>query len=72
MQLDDEDGTPPYLGLIDAQGAERGDLCPDSVFDPGHDQQCAEWSVIRVLDEHGQPTGERVFHVPECHMVDPS
>lgn len=46
VQLDDHDGSAPYLGCIDAQGAERGDLCPLSVSDPNHDQQCAEWPVV--------------------------
>ena len=72
VQLDDEDGTPPYLGRVDGQGAERGDVCPHAAHDPTHDQQCAEWPVILVLDEHGQPAGERVFHVPESPMADPS
>lgn len=72
VQLDDHDGSAPYLGCIDAQGAERGDLCPLSVSDPSHDQQCAEWPVVNVLDEHQQATGERVFHVPECRMADPT
>ncbi|MEJ6003759.1 hypothetical protein [Paucibacter soli] len=72
VQLDDEDGTAPYLVRIDAQGAERGDRCPHAALDSHHDQQCAEWPVVVVLDEQKQATRERVFHVPECQMADPA
>lgn len=72
VKLDDPDGTGPYLGCIDAQGAERGDQCPRCCADVSHDQQCAEWPVVNVLDEHKQPTGGRVFHVAECQMSDPA
>lgn len=72
VQLDDNDGSAPYLGRIDAQGSDRGDRCPKSAFDPNHDQQCAEWPVVNVLDGAGQATGERVFHVAECQMADPA
>ena len=72
VQLSDEDGSGPYLGRIDSQGAQRGDLCPLAAHDPSHDQQCAEWPVVNVLDEHKQATGEQVFHVAECQMADPA
>ncbi len=69
VQLDSEDGTGPYLVRIDAQGAERGDLC-HLAWDASHDQQCAEWPVVLVLDANKQATGERIFHVSECRMSD--
>lgn len=69
--LDDEDGTGPYLGRIDALGAERGDTCPHCFLEPDHDQSCSEWPNVQVLDQNRQPTGEWVHHVPECQMADP-
>lgn len=69
--LNDEDGTAPYLGRIDALGAERGDICPHRFLEPDHDQACTEWPNVQVLDQNLQPTGEWVYHVPECQMADP-
>lgn len=70
--LDDEDGTAPYLGRIDALGADRGDRCLHCSLDPGHDQACTEWPNVQVLNKNRQPTGEWVHHVPECQMADPT
>lgn len=72
VQLIDEDASAPYRCRIDAQGAERGDQCHLCAADANHDQKCAEWPVVNVLDDHNQATGERVFHVPECRMADPA
>jgi len=69
--LDDEDGTGPYLGRIDARGAERGDYCPLTTHDDDHDPDCAEWPNVAVLGKAGRPTGAMIYHVPECRMADP-
>jgi hypothetical protein len=55
--LDDDDETAPYLGCIDALDAERGGTCPHRLLEPGHDQTCAEWPNVQLLDQSGQPTG---------------
>lgn len=69
--LDDEDGTAPYFARIDGLGAERGDRCPHCTLEADHDQACAEWPNVQVLDQNRKPTGEWVHHVPECQMADP-
>lgn len=69
--LDDEDGTPKYLARIDALGADHRDRCPHSMLDADHDQDCAEWPNMQVLDQNHLPTGDWVHHVPECQMADP-
>lgn len=56
-----------YQGRIVAHG--RGTEPDDCVLDCG-DVDCAEWPVVEVLDERGVATGERVFHVAECQMID--
>lgn len=69
VQLNDNEGGP-YLGRIDALGAERRDECPQCSFDPAHDQQCREWPNVEILDGNQQPTGKYVYHVAECEMTD--
>lgn len=70
--LDDEDGAPPYLGRIDALGAEPVEPCPHRFLEAGHDPDCIEWANIQVLDQNLQPTGEWEHHVPECQLDDPA
>lgn len=65
---DNEDG--PYLGRIDALGADRKDECPKCCDDPTHDPHCREWPNVEVMDAEGKPTGHYVYHVTECEMSD--
>jgi hypothetical protein len=57
----------PYVGQIVEHG--RGsdpDECPLDCGDPN----CKEWPVVHEIGPDGKPTGERQFHIPECHMFD--
>lgn len=66
--LDDEDGSPPYLGRIVAHSrGAKPDACVRDCGDP----QCREWPVVEVVNAPGESTGEMIFHVPECRMATP-
>lgn len=69
VQLKGEEGAPPYLvKLIPAgDGAE-----PDFYVADCGDHECREWLIADVLDDEARPTGQRIHHVAECHMSDPT
>lgn len=60
---DEEEG--PYLGRIDALGAEPRNECDRRFLDPAHDQNCREWPNVEILDAEGRPTGQWGYHVCE-------
>lgn len=68
IQVQDDDAEPPYLvKLIPTEDGAEPDYCMYECGDP----DCREWRIAEVLDDHAQPTGQRIFHVTECNMIDP-
>ncbi len=66
--MDDDEGRGPYRGrIVLPLDGRASDPCPGHMC---NDRDCQEWRIVEVLDSAGQPTGERVHHVPECHMAD--
>ena len=69
VQVQDDDGEPPYLvKLIPTADGAQPDDCMYECGDP----DCREWRIAEVLDAQAQPTGERIYHVTECNMSDPT
>lgn len=69
VQVQDDDGEPSYLVKLipTADGAEP-DYCMYECGDP----DCREWRIAEVLNDQAQPTGQRIYHVTECNMSDPT
>ncbi|MPQ71471.1 hypothetical protein [Pseudomonas sp. MWU12-2323] len=69
VQVQDDDGESPYLVMLipTADGVEP-DYCMYECGDP----DCREWRIAEVLDDQAQPTGQRIYHVTECNMSDPT
>ncbi len=69
VQIQDDDGETPYLvKLIPTADDVQPDDC---VYECG-DPDCREWRIAEVLDDQAQPTGQRIYHVTECNMNDPT
>ncbi|KOP60699.1 hypothetical protein OX90_04555 [Pseudomonas coronafaciens pv. porri] len=69
VQVQDDEGEPPYLVKLipTADGAQ-----PDGCMSECGDSDCREWRIAEVLDDKARPTGERIYHVTECNMSDPT
>ncbi|KUG40599.1 hypothetical protein AL053_00755 [Pseudomonas savastanoi pv. fraxini] len=69
VQVQDENGQPPYLVKLiqTADGAE-----PDDCMYECGDPDCREWRIAEVLDDQALPAGQRIYHVTECNMSDPT
>lgn len=69
VQVQEEDGQPPYLVKLipTAVGAE-----PDDCMYECGDPDCREWRIAEVLDDRAQPAGQRIYHVTECNMCEPT
>ncbi|MFA1030715.1 hypothetical protein ALP10_200276 [Pseudomonas syringae pv. helianthi] len=69
VQVQDEDGEPLCLvKLIPTADGAQPDDCMYACGDP----DCREWRIAEVLDDKAKPTGERIYHVTECNMSDPT
>ncbi|MDC6536483.1 hypothetical protein LN429_15370 [Pseudomonas syringae] len=69
VQMQDDDGETPYLvKLIPTDDGAEPDDCMYECGDPG----CREWRIAEVVDDQAQATGERIYHVTECNMSDPT
>lgn len=69
VQVQGDDGGSWYLlKLIPTADGAQPDDCMYECGDPG----CREWRIAEVLDDQAQPTGERIYHVTECNMNDPT
>jgi hypothetical protein len=69
VQVQDDDGDAPYLvKLVPTEDGAEPDYC---VAECG-DSDCREWRIAEVLDDQRHPTGQRIYHVAECNMSDPT
>ena len=69
VQVQGDEGEPPYLvKLIPTADVAQPDDCMYECGDP----DCREWRIAEVLDDQAQPTGQRIYHVTECNMSDPT
>lgn len=69
VQVQDDDGETSYLvKLIPTADGAQPDDCMYECGDP----DCREWRIAEVLDDQAQPTGQRIYHVTECNMSDPT
>lgn len=69
VQVQDYDGERPYpVKLIPTADGAEPDYCMYECGDP----DCREWRIAEVLDGQAQPTGQRIYHVTECNLSDPT
>lgn len=69
VQVQNDDVEPRYLvKLIPTEDGAEPDYCMYECGDP----DCLEWRIAEVLDDQAQPTGQRIYHVTECNMSDPT
>lgn len=62
-------GEPPsLLKLIPTVDGAEPYYCTYKCGDP----DCREWWIEEVLDDQAQRTGQRIYHVTECNMSDPT
>lgn len=66
LACDGEDELPYTVKIVSSALGRDFDDC---MYDCG-DPDCKEWAIVEVLNENGVPTGERVYHLTECHMFD--